>query len=123
MIKYNEERLIKTNNNIQEIKDYSNKLSRLTSTDKEDFWKALKGIISKTVASYEKIALDICREKTEEHPGTTLANIKFIMGGKAALEEVIVLVEETEDKIAEATARIKELEQIASEIKSNIDAQ
>lgn len=121
--KLSEKSLISVNNNIFRHKEYIDQLSKLTSTETVVFWGALKTILIKSKDDQGKVVMALCKEKNSESAGTTLANIKFLMGVIAEIEETIDLVDKTEDKIAEATARITSLEKQSAEIKLNLEAQ
>lgn len=123
MIKHNEEQLLEVNNAITKLKEYTDNLSKLRSSDREVFWSALKSVLKTSVTSNRERAVNICSEKSTEHPGATLANVKFLMGGVSALEGVLDAVEHTDDKIAEVNAKITQLKEKAKEIKDNIELQ
>ena len=123
MIKNTEKQLERVNNAIASVKEYQGKLSELQSENKDVFWKALKKIIEKSKLGHSEKIRQTLGEKSIDHPGNILGDVKFMAGAIQAYDEVLNLVENNQDSIDEATTRIKELQANAESIKSNLDIQ
>lgn len=123
MIKNTQAQLERVNTNITRIKEFSDKLGEINSTDKEVFWKAIKTIADRTKEGHRESILHKLNENSIEDSGTILGNLKFHAGAISAIDGILELVEKNADNTAEAAARIKELESVRDEIRNNIDLQ
>lgn len=123
MKKYDKRVLGRVEENIERVKDYIAKLSEIQSTDKTVFWNAIKAIITKQKKGHTEKLIATLKEKNIDHPGTVLAEVKFIGGYLACYDEVLGLVDGNQELIDEATSRIIELKKQLKEIEDNIETQ
>lgn len=123
MIKHNEKHLEQILENIAVVKDYSSKLSELQSTEKDAFWGALKKIVTQSIKAQTEQILSILNEKNIESSDIVLATLKFRAGCISTYKEMLELVDNNDNACAEASARLKELNEKAKEIQANIDLQ
>ena len=123
MNKYNEKQLEDVNNQITRIKEYSDKLKNLVSTERDVFWGGLNKIIDKSIEGHKSKIVDILSQNTVDHPGITLGVVRFHAGCIQAYKEIVNIVVKNDDACGEAGSRLKELTDKAREIRDNIDNQ
>jgi hypothetical protein len=123
MKKNNEKQLIEVNNYIADLKEYSKKYDGIRSLERDKFWEAVRGMVKTVIKTHENRIDSLLRQKSIEHPGNILAEVKFYKGGIEALQELISQVDNVDDHSANLLALIKEQEALSNEIKSNIELQ
>jgi len=123
MNKYNEKTLIQVIDKISRVKEYSNSLSQLETTDKDMFWKALKSIIKKSRDAQSEMIISALLKNDINHPMSHYGSVKAMAGNISAYDEILSMVDANADKCAEANTALKELEQYKTEITSNLEQQ
>lgn len=123
MIKNTKKQLELIDENIADLKSFSDKLSLLETTDKDKFWSTLKSAIEKSIEGAKDVLVKKLSTNDDNHPGNTLANAKFVAGQIDGFRGILEMVDSRKENLDEVATRIKELQNRKEEIKSNIDLQ